>query len=95
MATAKIQTVKGAEWRFFAEQKILLGLDGLDSRNGCRTRIVFNRKMLQENFAELTAVPLFRLLEKLKNLGYNRINFPVGYAFGVGGMGFDKVSAFH
>ena len=24
MATAKIQTVKGAEWRFFAEQKILL-----------------------------------------------------------------------
>ena len=25
MATAKIQTVKGAEWRFFAKQKILLG----------------------------------------------------------------------
>ena len=25
MATAKIQTVKGKEWRFFAKQKILLG----------------------------------------------------------------------
>ena len=34
MATAKIQTVKGEGWRFFAKQKILLGLDGLDSRNG-------------------------------------------------------------
>ena len=34
MATAKIQTVKGKGWRFFAEQKILLGLDGLDRRNG-------------------------------------------------------------
>ena len=45
MATAKIQTVKGAEWRFFAEQKILLGLDGLDSRNGYRTRIVFSGGM--------------------------------------------------
>ena len=37
MAAAKIQTVKGKGWRFFAEQKILLGLDGLDSRNGDRT----------------------------------------------------------
>ena len=45
MATAKIQTVKGAEWRFFAKQKILLGLDGLDSRNGDRTGIVFGREM--------------------------------------------------
>jgi hypothetical protein len=45
MATAKIQTVKGGEWRFFAEQKILLGLDGLDSRNGDRTGIVFSGEM--------------------------------------------------
>ena len=31
----------GAERRFFAKQKILLGLDGLDRRNGDRTGIVF------------------------------------------------------
>jgi len=36
MATAKIQTVKGEGWRFFAKQKILLGLDGLDRRNGVK-----------------------------------------------------------
>jgi len=42
MATAKIQTVKGKGWRFFAEQKILLGLDGLDRRTGHRTGIVFS-----------------------------------------------------
>ena len=36
MATAKIQMVKGSEWRFFRVlcEKILLGLDGLDRRNG-------------------------------------------------------------
>ena len=45
MATAKIQTVKGKGWRFFAEQKILLGLDGLDRRNGDRTGIVCGGEM--------------------------------------------------
>ena len=41
MATAKIQTVKGEGWRFFAKQKILLGLDGLDRRNGVKCRLFF------------------------------------------------------
>ena len=44
MATAKIQTVKGAEWRFFAKQKILLGLDGLDRRNGHDRRLLAAEK---------------------------------------------------
>ena len=43
MATAKIQTVKGKEWRFFAKQKILLGLDGLDSRNGAERGLLSAR----------------------------------------------------
>ena len=34
MATAKIQTVKGKSGFFRAREKILLGLDCLDSRNG-------------------------------------------------------------
>ena len=54
MATAKIQTVKGKGWRFFAKQKILLGLDGLDSRNGHRTGIVFGRKMCYTWVSRLT-----------------------------------------
>ena len=44
MATAKIQTVKGAERRFFAKQKILLGLDGLDRRNGHDRRLLAAEK---------------------------------------------------
>ena len=46
MATAKIKTVKGEAWRFFrTREKILLGLDGLDRRNGDRTGIVCGGEM--------------------------------------------------
>ena len=46
MAAAKIQTVKGSEWIFRTLcKKILLGLDGLDSRNGDRTGIVCGEKL--------------------------------------------------
>jgi len=44
MAAAKIQTVKGKGWRFFAKQKILLGLDGLDRRNGHDRRLLAAEK---------------------------------------------------
>ncbi len=44
MAAAKIQTVKGLRVEIFRAlcEKILLGLDGLDSRNGHKTGIVSN-----------------------------------------------------
>ena len=44
MATAKIQTVKGLRVDFFAHfaKKFYSSLDGLDSRNGYRTGIVFS-----------------------------------------------------
>ena len=41
MAMAKIQTVEGKEWRLFAKQKILLGIDRLDRRNGRRIGVAF------------------------------------------------------
>ena len=47
MATAKIQTVKGFRVEIFRAlcEKILLGLDGLDRRNGHRMGIVCGGKM--------------------------------------------------
>ena len=48
MATAKIQTVKGLRVEIFSQvfaKKYYSALDGLDSRNGYRTGIVFNREM--------------------------------------------------
>ena len=45
MATAKIKTVKGEAWRFFrTREKILLGLDGLDRRNGHDRRLLAAEK---------------------------------------------------
>ena len=41
MATAKIQTVKGQSGDFLRSKKYYSALDGLDSRNGHRTGIVF------------------------------------------------------
>ncbi len=45
MATAKIQTVKGSRVEIFSHEKILLALDGLDSRNGDIAGIVFGGEM--------------------------------------------------
>ena len=48
MATAKIQTGKGLRVEIFSRilrKKYYSSLDGLDSRNGRRTKIVFSRKM--------------------------------------------------
>ena len=71
MATAKIQTVKGAEWRFFAKQKILLGLDGLDSRNGRRTGIACGGEMCYTWVSKLTDKVRFRgrIMARRKKLG--------------------------
>ena len=45
MATAKIQTVKGESGDFLRSKKYYSALDGLDSRNGDRTGIVFGGEM--------------------------------------------------
>ena len=51
----KIQTVKGEAWRFFrTREKILLGLDGLDSRNGYKTEIVFGGEICYTWVSKLT-----------------------------------------
>ena len=41
---------------FFAKQKILLGLDGLDSRNGHRTGIVFSGEICYTWVSKFTSV---------------------------------------
>ncbi len=54
MATAKIQTVKGKSGFFRTREKYYSALDGLDSRNGYRTGIVFSGEMCYTRVSKLT-----------------------------------------